>query len=185
MANLYKYKTVQPATPDHIKKDMKERLIRSRPIPYQNFGPQFKEYVAPKKYRNEVYDFMPAMGMNPNERYTPPAHIDNRTVYIDNASDVPVGIAINNSPFNPPPNSEILFILQPSEGRYILINSQGGSEQYLWPFKAVVGGAGSKECLVFGFPRILARNANSFVLKRGVEGIWILTFQYPSTRGAS
>lgn len=175
-------------TPDEHKEEMKKRILKPRPEPYH-----FEMYQPKYEYKNSVRDYFSSYGSNPNERPTPPPHIDGRTVYIDNASDMPVAVGINNDPFNAPEKQ--LFSLQPEEGRYILINSYGGSPQYLWPFytkgysPTVPNYIGytqeDKECHIAGPPRILANNANSFVIKRGVEGVWILTFQYPTPRGAS
>src|SRR5208337_2100819 len=143
---------------------------------------QLGEYVPVYEYLNTTRDFLSTMGYNRPERISPPARIDWRSVYIDNGSDIPVNIGINADPFNPPDN--VLFRLQPEEGRWVLINAYGGSPQYLWPFFTDAQSCGSRDsngkCLSCGPPRILSRNANSFVLKSGVVGVYIITFQYPT-----
>ncbi len=174
--------------------DIKERLFRTHPTPYSKRNgnhssvlprdPPNKlgEYIPEYQYANVVRDYRTTMGLSASERVTPPAHIDWRRVCIDNASDSPLNIGVNNSPFDPP--DKILFSLQPDENRFILINSFGGSEQYLWPFWTSAKSCGSKDsdgkCLAAGPPRILARNANLFVIKSGVQGVWITLFRNPT-----
>jgi hypothetical protein len=180
--------------------DQRARLFRTHPTPYST-GPSpdgkdysstikrppqnantLGEYVPVYEYLNTTRDFLSTMGYNRPERISPPAHVDWRSVYIDNGSDTPLNIAIGTSPFEPP--DKIQFRLQPEEGRWVLINSYGGSPQYLWPFYTSPESCGPRDshgiCLAAGRPRILANNANSFVLKQGVVGINIITFQYPT-----
>jgi hypothetical protein len=140
------------------------------------------EYVPVYQYLNTTRDFLSTQGYNRPERIGPPAHVDWRSVYIDNGSETPLNIGIGTSPFDPP--DRILFRLQPEQGRWVEINSYGGSPQYLWPFFTDAGSCGTHgsqgECLAAGPPRILANNANSFVIKQGVTGVNIITFQYPT-----
>lgn len=182
---------------DEQKEEMKKRLLRTFPRPYRKHKDEpykFEEYQPVQPQVSKVRDFYSTMGYNYNEQHAPPAHYSMRTVCIDNDCDIPVVVGINNSPFEAP--EEKLFSLQPKELRYILINSYGGPEQYLWPFYTSGSsprvplpekdyGEAQKECGIAGPPRILANNANSFVLKQGVVGVWIQTFQYPTARGAS
>jgi hypothetical protein len=166
---------------DAYKKEIGDRIFRPIPQPYKaQKSEELGEYQPDYQYVNTVRDFYSTQGLNPNERVAPLAHIDWRTVEIGNDSDSPLNIGINNDPFNPPDGT--LFTLQPEERRYILINSYGGSEQYLWPFWTTPSRGPQPACPVAGPPRILANNANSFVLKSGVTGIWIVTFQYPTPK---
>ena len=111
------------------KKEFKKRLLKHNPKPYH-----FEEYVPDIGYVNKVRDFATTMGDNtPTERFFVPPRYDMREVMIDNDADVPVEIRINNSPYDAP--KEGLFILQPKEFRFILINSYGGSPQYIGPVR--------------------------------------------------
>ncbi len=169
---------------DDDRDDWKKRVLRTHPQPYSKRVPPTRlgEYIPDYQYVNTVRDFLSTQGYTPQERVAPPAHIDHRKVEICNDSDEPLNIGVGTSPFDPP--DRVSFSLQPGQSRWVLINSYGGSPQYLWPFFTDAHSCGSRtlngKCLVAGPPRILANNANCFVIKSGVEGVWITTWQYPT-----
>jgi hypothetical protein len=98
-----------------------------------------------------------------------------RHVSIENSSTRPIGIAVTTYVSGPTP--PILHSLAPSEIKHLGINSQGGPPQYLW-----ILDLDTKK--VVGKPSILRRDANSFVLRDGVNKWWVQFFKFPSVAAA-
>lgn len=94
-----------------------------------------------------------------------------RYVTIENSSTRPIGVAVVAYATGPIP--QILFSLAGGEIKHLGVNSHGGPMQYVWLLdlqtKKPVGSATP-----------LQSNANSFVLRDGVNKWWIQYFKRPS-----
>jgi hypothetical protein len=132
-----------------------------------------KDNMSVKVY-NSVLDYNKLQGVtNPADLCNrPPRDINFRYVTVENSSFREIGCAITERGMElsidryPPPEPN--FILKGREIRHLAINNQGGADQWLWLLDPE-----SKK--VVGNPRILARNANSFVLRDGLN-MWRIDY---------
>jgi hypothetical protein len=91
-----------------------------------------------------------------------------RNVCIQNSATRPVGIAITNYYTGPTP--PIKLTLPAGQLKYIGINSHGSYPQYLWLFDSI-----SEQQT--GTPAILRNDANEFVIRDGLNKMWVQPFK--------
>jgi len=120
---------------------------------------------------NGACDYSFIQGHHPYDYPIIPTHIDLRHITVENSGKVPVRIGISLSFFSCP--EKILTVVEPEEVRDLAINSQGSKQQYLWVFDM----DGNR----IADPHVLAREANSFVLRQGFNGYWsVQRFYFPT-----
>jgi hypothetical protein len=128
---------------------------------------------------NAVIDYSVAQGVtNPADlSYQILRDINFRYIQITNSSPTtPIGVAITVAP-NIFPIPPIKFYLAPGELRHLGVNSPGGQMQFIHMIDL-----GSR--MHVGDPVPLRTDANSFVLREGINKWQCQTFHYPSFRPA-
>lgn len=101
--------------------------------------------------------------------------INYRYVSIENSSNRPIGIGIENYYAGDP--AKLRFILAPGKVQDLSINSQGSTAQFIHILDPYTG-------KYVGNPHIFSRNSNSFVLRDGINKWWVQEFKRPSYRAA-
>ena len=98
-----------------------------------------------------------------------------RYVSIENSSRDPIALGFTTYPTGPLPKPRIL--LSGGEVKNIAINSQGDAQQYLWLLDPETHNT-------IGFTHPLSRNANQFVIRRGLNLTFVQEFIRPSYSAA-
>ena len=101
-----------------------------------------------------------------------PWNIHVRGITIENGSDTPVIVVINNDINNPHKDGRS-FYLEGKELKEVGINSQGGTAQFIHLFDYKTKWAVSE-------PTILDRTTNSFVLRNGLNKWFVHRYHRPS-----
>lgn len=126
-----------------------------------------------KGYMNIVRDYNKAQGItHPGDlsyQIIRDYHI--RHVSIENSGTRPIGVAI--TPYINGPIPKIRFTLDAGEIKHVGINSQGGPAQMIWMLDPQSGKP-------VNHPECLRRDANSFVLRDGLNKWYIQFFKFPS-----
>lgn len=94
-----------------------------------------------------------------------------RPVSIENSSPRPIGVSITTYLSGPVP--DILFVLPGGRNKFIDINSHGDYPQYLWILDVQTGKP-------VGSTYPLRSDANSFVLRDGLNKWWVNAFRQAS-----
>lgn len=121
-------------------------------------------------YMNIVRDYNKVQGTyNPADlNYQIIRDIGVRYITIENSSYRPIGVAITTYYGAPPP--EVRFIINAGEIKHLAINPQGETAQYIQILNPKTGEP-------VGNPTILARNANQFVLRDGLDTWFVDKFR--------
>jgi hypothetical protein len=103
-----------------------------------------------------------------------------RYVTIENSSpDEYMGISIMDS-FDRTPTPPVKFILAPGEIRHIGINTIGEQIQWLHMLDIIKNPKGETIIVHAGDPYAFRTDANSFVLRDGINKWWVQAFHRPS-----
>ena len=98
-----------------------------------------------------------------------------RYVSIENSSRNPIALGFTTYPTGPVPKPRLF--LRGGEIKNIAINPQGSTQQYLWILDP-------NTHQTVGFTQPFSRNANSFVLRDGINMWWIQEYRRPSYAAA-
>lgn len=101
--------------------------------------------------------------------------INARHVTLENSSEIPVGIGITTYYAGPLPKAR--FVLYPGEVKHLGINSQGDADQFIHLLNPTTGSP-------LGKPQIFDRISNQFVVRYGLNNVYIQKFQRGSYRPA-
>lgn len=122
---------------------------------------------------NDVYDWDKLQGVHNGTdlHHQIPRDVNVRHVTIENSSAVPVGVAITTYAAGPTPAVD--WVSAPGDTRHVGINSQGGDPQWMWLLNPDTGA-------LLGRPQLLDRMSNQFVIRYGINNVFVQRF----TRGS-
>jgi hypothetical protein len=135
------------------------------------------EWYKPSNDYNIVRDFNMVQGTtHPTDTVVQPLRdINYRYVTIENSSVRAIGIAITTFYCGPMPKMQ--FVVGPGEVKNIQINSFGGPMQFIHLLDPI-----TEEPI--GAPTAFRTDANSFVLRDGINKVFVHFFRRPSYRAA-
>ena len=130
------------------------------------------------RQRNAVYDWNRLQGVHNGAdlHHQILRDIDHRHITIENSSEHNVGIAITTYMFGDTP--AVHFVSPPGDVRHIGINSHGDTTQYMWVLHPVTGKK-------LGPPQVLDRMSNEFVVRYGMNVVFVQKYYRPSYSASS
>lgn len=127
------------------------------------------EYYYPKNAYNIIRDWNKLQGMtHPSDEHIQIRRdVNSRYITIENSGERIVGVAITTYWCGETP--KIQFILGPGEIKHLGINSYGGPMQFIHLLNSDTGD-------VIGTPTSLNTRSNQFVIRDGLQKLFIQTF---------
>lgn len=134
-------------------------------------------FYGGRPQRNAVYDWNQLQGVyNAADLHLQQIRdIDHRHVSIENSSPYPVGVAITTYMYGETP--AVRWVSPPGDVRHVGINAQGDTTQYMWVLHPETGAR-------LGPPQVLDRQSNQFVIRYGLNTVWVQKYQRPSYSAA-
>jgi hypothetical protein len=135
------------------------------------------DYFNPKYALNITRDWSQLQGFtHPTDDHIQiHRDLNARYITIENSGKRPVGIAITTYFCGPKPKMQ--FVMHDGEIKHLGINPQGSAMQFIFMFDPI-----SVEYI--GSPTAFRTDANSFVIREGLNGMWI-DFYFRSSYAAA